>query len=351
MAWAKEHAVRPRFHLGRSGLMPPDPGLVDPGWSEARTALSEGTVAEQAGRVLADRIGQERRRLLLTLGTSHGLYLVCRCLLRTGDLVLVEQPAYEVLAGLPQLCGARVARFVRSAAEGYRLPRELPERIEAERPRLVILSNPHNPTATFLSPEELEPAVRALDAVGGRLLVDEVYLEFQPDPEQHTAARLGEAVVACSSLTKAHGLGALRFGWMVASADLCADALRLNDYIAVNYPAPSAAVGLAALDRLDELRERAVATCESRRPIVERWVASRPDVRWHPSEVGAMAWLELGPVGDTASFVDGLLRRYDTLVVPGEFFEAPGWVRLGFGIPIPDLEEGLARIGRALDDV
>ena len=54
-------------------------------------------------------------------------------------------------------------------------------------------------------------------------------------------------------------------------------------------------------------------------------------------------------VEDERLFCERLLAEHDTAVVPGSFFEAPGWVRLGFGVDEPILREGLAALGRALD--
>lgn len=350
MAWAKRHASLPRYHLARSGLAPPEAALLEPAWPSAPSGLAEPEVPEQARQRLSERWGVDPQRVILCLGTSHAVYLACRSLLRPGDLALVERPTYEVLASLPALCGARVGRIERDHAEGFRLPADLPERIRAERPRLVVLSNPHNPTATWLPPDELAPVVRALDDAGGKLLVDEVYLEFAPHPEASSALQLGDGVVAAASLTKAHGLGAWRFGWLIAAEEVVVQARRYDDYIAVNYPTPSAACGLVALGRLDELRQRARRLCHSHAPLVEAWVAGRPDVSWHRPDVGAMSWLQLREVTDTRSWTERLLERFDTLVVPGEFFDAPGWIRLGFGVARADLEEGLRRIGQALDE-
>jgi hypothetical protein len=45
-----------------------------------------------------------------------------------------------------------------------------------------------------------------------------------------------------------------------------------------------------------------------------------------------------------------LREKYETSVVPGEFFEAPRHFRLGIGGETSTLREGLARLGAALDE-
>jgi len=54
-------------------------------------------------------------------------------------------------------------------------------------------------------------------------------------------------------------------------------------------------------------------------------------------------------VEDVASFVKLLRERYDTGVVPGHFFEAPGHFRVALGGKMEVLQRGLERLGDALD--
>lgn len=350
MVWAKEHGTAPRFHLGRSGLAPPDPELLALADSLPDLACPGADMPEEARQRVAVRSGVTKDAVMLTLGTSHALYLACATLLEPGDTVWVESPSYEVLRTLPELLGARVAPVERRWDAGYRLPGDLPDRIRAVQPRLVVLSNPHNPTATLLGPAELEPIARALAAVGGQLLVDEVYLEFCGDPQTSSVATLGENVLVASSLTKAYGLGAVRFGWLIGAPARVARCVRFNDYVGVLYPSPSAWVGLRALDRIGLLRERAAELRRSQLPRVERFVSSRSDVSWRAPHATTMCWLRLERVRDTVVFAERLLARFDTLVVPGEFFGAPGFVRVGFGVDQDILDEGLSRLGQALDE-
>ena len=240
LVWAKEHATAARYHLGRSGLAPPDPELLALADGAPRLGTPGRDMPDDARQRLAVRNGVTSDRVMLTLGTSHAVYLACATLLEAGDSVMVENPTYEVLRTLPAMLGARVAWVERRWHDGYRLPADLPDRIATLRPRLLILSNPHNPTATLLGPEEIEPVARALAAVGGWLLVDEAYLEFCSRSETLSAASAVDNVLVASSFTKAYGLAAVRFGWLIGAPEQVRQAIRFNDYICVLYPAPSA---------------------------------------------------------------------------------------------------------------
>ena len=52
---------------------------------------------------------------------------------------------------------------------------------------------------------------------------------------------------------------------------------------------------------------------------------------------------------DTRTLVDTLVRDYDTLVVPGHFFQSPTHIRISFGGEPEMVKEALARLARALE--
>lgn len=360
MRWAKSHIpTRPgegaSHYLAGSGMGPPtaqelplDPRAID-------LEHAGYDMPPEARRRLAERyrlVGEER--LMLTLGTSHAFHLLCASTLAAGDRCLVESPAYEMLANLPKLFGATMGRFHRRFEEGWRLPEDLPRRIRRERPAMVLVSNPHNPSGVMLDASDLEPVAEAVADVEGLLAVDEVYLEYTDDPIGRSAlsvrgGELGDHVAIASSFTKAYGLGTVRFGWLVASPARVESALLYNDYISVLYPNPGAWVALAAMDRLETLATRARTSQDRGRAIVQAWIDDRDDVTWVPPDAGIIGFPRLERVDDTRGFVDRLLEEHGTLVVPGEFFGAPGHIRVGFGVEETVLREGLMRIGLALD--
>ncbi len=349
MAWAKSHSGPIRLHLGQSGVAPPADEELGPAPRATDLAQRGPDMPPLVRARLAARYGVPEGRVMVTLGTSQALYLLCASLLSPGERVLVESPDYELLHKLPELHRAKVSRFTRRMDEAFRLPSELPARIRSERPSLVLLTNPHNPSGALLSHAELEPTVLAAREVGARVIVDEVYLEFLPDAPARSALAVADNVVVASSFTKAFGLGTARFGWLVGDRAVVDAAIRYNDYVSVLYPNPSAELGGRALAAEVDLARRAGALHRRGLGVLRSWVTSRTDVRWHEPEAGIMALLRLERVTDTRPFCARLHEERGVVVVPGEFFEAPQCVRVGYGIEPALLSEGLAELGAALE--
>ncbi len=86
MVWAKSHTQGAPYNLGASGLAPPDPALLTLSTGDLDLAQRGYDMPPAARRRLADRFAVEVDQLMLTLGSSHALYLLCASSLRPGDL-------------------------------------------------------------------------------------------------------------------------------------------------------------------------------------------------------------------------------------------------------------------------
>lgn len=348
MRWAKGRGEGIRYNLGQSGLAP-DPATLTIDGGPFDLSQRAGDMPPEAREAVAERFGIAPERVMLTLGSSQALHLLCATHIKPGSCCFVESPAYEALPGLVRLLGGELRTVPRRFESAYALPDDLPARIEAERPAIVLLTNPHNPSGVHLDADELEVIARAATDVGSLLVIDEVYLEFLADVVARSASRLKGNVAVVSSLTKAYGLGTLRFGWILANEDIIERAIRYNDFVSVVYPNPSAHFGLAALGQIEALSRRAQDVRAQNVPLVESWMASREDLSWCLPDVGVVGFPKIDGLDDTRDFCDALVRDHQTLLVPGHFFGAPSHVRLGFGAPREELEAGLERFARGLD--
>jgi aspartate/methionine/tyrosine aminotransferase len=80
-------------------------------------------------------------------------------------------------------------------------------------------------------------------------------------------------------------------------------------------------------------------------------VAGRSDVSWIEPAGGICAFLRLEGVENTAAFAERLFTGHGVAVAEGELFGCPGWIRVAFGGPAAELQEGLRRLATELDTV
>lgn len=347
LRWAKQRP-KPGINLTRSGL----PGVrlaeLDIAWGELSLEGDHGHGYPPLVEALAERYGARPGEVVTAPGASMALFMVCAALLGPGDEALVEKPAYEPLVSVPRALGASVKRFERKFENGYRLDAGSVLKLLTPRTRLVLLTNLHNPSGVLAGREDLRALAEGTEARGVSLVVDEVYQEFLPPGEDRTAFDLAPNVVVISSLTKVYGLGGLRRGWALASGGLAGDLLRLRDYVFNEEVYLEEQISARLLRRLDDMRRRAAPFLEENRARMRRFLEEEGRMSWVEPRGGVVCFPRLKK-GDGRSLEKVLREKFDTGIVPGDFFGEPGHVRVGYGVPGDVLEQGLRNIRLALD--
>jgi cobalamin biosynthetic protein CobC len=91
----------------------------------------------------------------------------------------------------------------------------------ARGPRVVVVTNPNNPTGRLVTRAELNDWAHRLAARGGALIVDEAFIDVLPSPAS-LVPDLPPATIVLRSFGKTYGLAGLRLGFAVAAPPLIA---------------------------------------------------------------------------------------------------------------------------------
>jgi aspartate/methionine/tyrosine aminotransferase len=346
MLWAKTRS-QARYNLASSGLM-------NYPLSELPLKLEELELSgpslygyEPLQAALAAKCHVAPECVVAATGTSMANHLVMAAVLKPGDEVLIEHPAYELLVSLAQYLGAQVSKFERSAHEGFALDPVAVERKASARTRLIVLTNLHNPSSSFVVEETLKQVGEIARRVGARVLVDEVYLEALFADAPRSAFHLGEEFITTNSLTKVYGLSGLRCGWILARPELAERLWRLNDLFGVIPAHPAERLNCVALEHLERIAAHARNLLETNARLLNSFYASQDALDWLPHDFGTTSFprLKQGSVDELCAL---LAEKYETSIVPGSFFGMPQHVRIGIGGDTSALQAGLERLGSAL---
>ncbi len=349
MPWAKQHS-RATYNLATSGVahwkLRDLPVRIEDLEISGPSFYGYPPLME----ALANHCGVTQDRIVAATGTSMANYLVLSATLKAGDEVLIEHPAYEPVLAAGRHVGAVIRRFDRTHESGFALDPVAVERAITPRTKLIVVTNLHNPSSALAD----EATVRAIGEIarraGARVMIDEVYLDAAFERAPRSAAHFGDPFIVTSSLTKVYGLSGLRCGWIIASPDLALAMWRLNDLFGV-IPAHMAELSsIVALGELPKIRENVRARLDRNRTALHRFFDSRAELDAPRFLFGTIAFPKLLH-GSVDQLCDVLRNKYDTTVVPGKYFEMPDHFRIGIGGDLEPLEEGLRRLGLALDDV
>ena len=347
MHWAKTRSSA-RFNLATSGLANLPMSALRASIDDLEITGESGYGYEPLKEALATRLNVGSDSIVTAMGTSFANHLAMAAIIEAGDEVLIEQPTYEPLLAVARYLGAEVKRFPRRFENGFQILPEEIERSITSRTRLIVLTNMHNPTGVFSDTETIRRVGEIAKSVQARVLIDEVYLEALFARRPRTAFHLGPQFITTSSLTKAFGLSGLRCGWIIAERELAQRIWRLNDIFGATPVHPGERLSVLALEQLDEIAVRAEELLEKNRALVHQFLDSRKDLDVVRPGVGTIVFPRLKQ-GTAENFCALLREKYDTSVVPGDFFDMPTHFRLGFGCDSEMLSGGLERLSAALD--
>jgi len=256
--WAKVHR-RVQYELTNSGV--PSASLNDIGASSIPVDLVvQGPYGHPS---LIERIAGiyavDESRVVPIMGASSGIFLSLGATIARGDPVALESPCYDPAVRAARFLGADILPIVREPNKRFRVQlHEIESQLKAG-VRAVFLTNLHNPSGQFTDRETMREIAHLCLRRNATLIVDEVYLDaahLNLGQPRWSAARLGDNVVAINSLTKIHGLGGIRAGWIVANKATANRVRQLVNLINGDNPAPSEGLALQAFSRLAVLEER-----------------------------------------------------------------------------------------------
>jgi aspartate/methionine/tyrosine aminotransferase len=347
MRWAKEHAAA-RYNLANSGLLGCETAdlVLEPGDVQVNAANRDGY--PPLLEAIAARYGVTPEGVVTAQGASGANFLALSALVDYGDEVLVERPTYEPLLAALEFLGGRVRRFGRRFEDGWRVDLDDLQSRMSDRVRLIVLTNPHNPTGVLLPSDEIAEVGRMAEKAGALVLVDEVYRDVLLDEAPPSHVHLGPQFVATNSLTKSYGLSGLRCGWILCEPELAGRIRRAKDFMEAVNAVPGETLGVAAFRQLPRLAERSRAILDPNLLQVHAFLEAHRewlDCVVPPRSVTVFPRLRREEDSDA---LHDWLRGRETSIVPGRFFEAPRHFRLGFAVQPENVAKGLKSLADGL---
>ncbi|ANC30519.1 Histidinol-phosphate aminotransferase [Isoptericola dokdonensis DS-3] len=245
-----------------------------------------------------------------------------------GRTALSFAPTYSMY---PEYARDTHTRWVTGRrAEDFTLdPAHAVATIEAERPSVILLASPNNPTGTALPPSTVEAVLEAAARIPAVVVVDEAYAEFRREGVP-SALELLDAhphLAVTRTMSKAFAAAGLRLGYLAASAALV-DALRVVR-LPYHLSAVTQAAARAALAHRDELLGQ-VADLRAERDDLVTWLRDQ-QVGGRPLQVADTDanFVLFGTFADRHAVWQGLLDRGVLIRETGP----DGWLRVSVGTP------------------
>jgi alanine-synthesizing transaminase len=298
------------------------------------------------------RLGVEldpESQALTTIGAKEGLAHLMWVLLQPGDGAVVPGPSYPIHLFAPVFAGAAVEQA--AMGQDADLFGNVVDAFERSRPRprVLLLSFPHNPTTAVVDAEFMQ---RAVDFAREQELIvvhDFAYADIAFDghvpPSILQAEGASEVAVELYTLTKSFSMAGWRVGFVLGNAEVVQALARLKSYLDYGTFQP---IQIAAIVAMNEAPEYPAEVCEVYRSRRDALCGGLARIGWPIARpLGTMfAW---APIPEpyralgSLEFAVKLAREARVAVSPGIGFGARGDGHVRFA-----LVENEQRIGQAV---
>lgn len=286
-----------------------------------------------------------------THGSMGALAMICLTLLEQDDVVLIPEPAYPYYAQITNIAKA-TAHFISCTdhENGWHLSAALLEAHRSPRTKMVLISNPVNPTGTVIAPQTLSELCTWADRNGIYLVVDEVYESFIFTNNYQSVSQSTQEspwILRTSSLSKSIAISGWRSGHAVVPKQLVKRMKQTQQALLV---APSTiAIEAATYTYLHpEIMEPYIRTIQKHHTIAAanlvQWQKIRT-IAYTKPEGGIYFWITI-PGLETTTWCKELMDKHKVAAVPGLCFGPSGHAALRICIarPAQELQSALTRL-------
>ena len=297
-------------------------------------------------------------RVVTLTDVVQGIEVMVHLMTEPGDGVLVQTPVYPPFLGAVTNQGRRLVEspLVATGSRWVVDEDHLRAVVAAERPRLMLLCHPHNPTGRLFGDDELGliadlAAEFDMVVVSDEIHADLVYGDAKFIPFASVSENAAARTVTMTSATKAFNLASIR----TAVAHLGSDAARaawqrLPSHLLGSVNLLGVEATIAAWTSGDEWLTAVVGQLDEHRHLLARLLTEHlPAVGYHVPEATYLAWLDCRALGLGDDPAAHFLDEAGVALNQGPRFGAPGngFARLNFACATAVLEEAVRRMAGA----
>ncbi|MFM0878042.1 pyridoxal phosphate-dependent aminotransferase [Streptococcus suis] len=164
-------------------------------------------------------LGVNPKQVTVGAGSDHLIHMIVSTFMEKDDTFLTVNPDFFMYETYNHMHGSRFEAIdLEAKNDTLVLPVEkLLARAEEVKAKIIMLSNPNNPSSVAYSLEDLEKLAISFK---GLLVVDEAYIEFANVESFISRLQQFDNVLVLRTLSKAFGLAGLRVGFAVGSEEL-----------------------------------------------------------------------------------------------------------------------------------
>ena len=303
-------------------------------------------------------------QIVVASGAKHCVYVTFRALLNPGDEVIVPAPYWVSYSEMIKMAGGVPVLVVAGEEQGFKATGEQFKAAITDKTKCVIINNPSNPTGALYSKKELQEIADICVENDLYIISDEIYYQLIYDNAEFVSiASLGKDVydhtIIINGVSKSYAMTGWRIGYVAASKEI---AKIMSNYLSHSTGAPSTISQWASIEALNGPQEGIEAMrqeFEKRRNYMVKRMNEIPGVSCRMPEGAFYVMMNISQllgktiggatINSADDFAMAFLDQGLVAVVPSTGFGIDNFVRWSYATSMENIEEGLNRLEKFLN--
>ena len=305
-------------------------------------------------------------QIVISNGGKHSLTNVFEAILNPGDEVIIPAPYWLSYPEIVKLAGG-VPVFVRGEkAQGYKIDAAKLQAVTTEKTKAIVLNTPSNPTGMIYSESELREIADYAVKNDVYVVADEMYEYLVYNGEKHVSiASFNEEIykrtITVSGLAKSYAMTGWRIGYTGSSEEIAKLMSSIQSHQTSNPSSIAQKAAVEALTGDQSAVNMMLGEFDKRRKYMYDRFAKMPYVSVLEPLGAFYVFVDLSrlldktykgeKIGSAARVASILIDDYNVAVVPCADFGFDDHMRLSYAISIEQIDKGLTRIEKFLNDL
>jgi (5-formylfuran-3-yl)methyl phosphate transaminase len=288
-------------------------------------------------------------QIVVTAGTSPGMFLVFSALLANGEQVILSDPHYACYLNFIRFAGGSPVPVPTREQDGFQLRKDAVAASLSSQTRALLINSPSNPAGTLLTAQDMRDLAALCASHPARpwILSDEIYHGLVYEGREHSILEFTDRAFVFNGFSKAYAMTGWRLGYLIAPREFIPTLRILHQNFFISANAMAQWAGIAALEQAgpDVARMRAVYD-QRRQYLVRELRGLGLGVQVEPTGAfyilaNARHWGQ-----DSLRLAFDILDKVKVGVAPGIDFgpNAEGFLRFSYANSLDKLEQGVARL-------
>jgi len=300
----------------------------------------------------------EAKNIVVTNGAKNAIFNALSAIVNPGDEVIIIAPAWVSYIPQVKLLGAIPVVLCTSFENGFIPEISKLREIVNTKTKAIIINSPNNPTGAVYPKEFFKNLVELAQEAKFYIISDEIYEKLIYEGEHFSPASLSmENVITVNGFSKAYSMTGWRIGYVAANDFIISNISKIQSHTASNVNSITQKAAVRAFDvdtnyMVEEFKKRRDFLATELEKIGVKFLKPSGAFYFFMDFSSFLGKSSMGKKLETGFDVcEVLLKEFKLALVPGEGFEAPGFVRLSFAAPMESLEKAINRIKEFLESL